>query len=111
MRRESAQRSFPARDGDARAVAGLRLDLEFVRQALGAAQAEAQAAAGGVAVLHRQLDVGDARARVEEHQLQPLARAVRHGSMQRDLAAAAVVERVARELARGGDDLGLVDQR
>ncbi len=101
---------FPARDRDPRAFAGLRLDVELVRQPLRAAQAEAQPAAGGVAVLQRQLDVRDARALVLERQAQTLARCRRSSDLEQHVAAAAVVERVARELAGRGDDLGLVDQ-
>ena len=80
-----------------------------LRQPLGAAEAEAQAAAGRVAVLQRQRDVGDARALVGEGQAHAAAPAVaQHLDAQR--AAAAVVDRVAAELARRGDDLGLIDQ-
>ena len=83
---------------------------ELVRQPACAAEAEAQADARREAVLQRELDVGDARALVDERQPQPRARARRASCVDLDVAAAAVDERVARELARRGDDLRLVDE-
>ena len=82
--------------------------MEVVGQALRAAQAQAQTAAAGVTVLQCLRDVGDAGAFVGEAQAQALLQAVMNA---RDvaLAAAAVVERVARQFACRRDELGLVD--
>src|ERR1044071_3018912 len=63
-----ARTSFPTCDGDASADAQVRFDGEFVAQALRAAQPEPETAAGGVAILQRQLDVGDAGTAIFEDQ-------------------------------------------
>src|SRR6185312_7042555 len=101
--------SFPARDRHARPAPRPRIDGKFIAQALGAPQPQAEPAAGRKAVLQRELDVCDARALVDERQAQAPARALGE-RLDLDLAAAAVDHGVARELARGRDDLGLVHQ-
>ena len=65
--------SLPARDRDARALAGRRLDVELVRELACAVQAEAETVAAGVAIAQRELDVGDTGAFVFECQSQPIA--------------------------------------
>jgi hypothetical protein len=92
-----------------RALSRARIDGEFVDQALGAAQAEAQAAAGGVAVAQRLLEVGMPGPSSTKTRPTP-ARACRRPAVEVDVAAAAVLDGVARQLAGGRDQLGLVDQ-
>src|SRR5687767_390179 len=57
----------PTLHGDGGALAGRAHDVERVHQAAGSRQAEAQAVAAGVAILHGELDIGDARALVASH--------------------------------------------
>src|SRR5215208_1014044 len=102
-------RSLPAGDGDARPLAHLRHDVELVHQAPGAAEPQPQAVAGREAVGEGALHVGDPRAVVLEDEPQPAA-SVLFDRQQPHGAAEAVVERVARQLARRGDELGLVHQ-
>src|SRR5690606_25248635 len=97
----------PFADLDVRALAGRALDLELVHEALGAGQTRAQPLAGGVALAHGQIDVDDAGALVVEDHLDAGARAVRR-LVQRDGAALAVDDDVARELGDGGGDAGLI---
>ena len=73
-------------------------------------QAQAHALAGGPAVGQRQLDVGDAGARSSKCRRRP-RRTPSSSDLPAHLAAAAVDQRVARQLAGRGDHLGLVDQR
>ena len=87
---------------------GARLDVELARQPLGAAQAEAEAVAGGVAVAQRGSMSGMPGPWSSKIRRTPRRGAV--DDLDLDRAAAAVVERVARQLAGGGDDLGLVDE-
>src|SRR5262245_46103532 len=89
--------SAPARDRHPCAFARFGLEGEFVRETLGAAQSEAEASSGGVAVLEREIDVSDAGAAIAEREPDAFAHAViQH--FDGDLAAAAVLQRVAREL-------------
>src|SRR5688500_12456702 len=96
--------SAPPGDDDASALTGLRIDLEFVGEPARAAEAEAEAGAGREAVAHGHLDVGDARALVLEGEAQP-APSEALDAFDGDLAAAAVLQGVPCELARGRDDL------
>ena len=89
--------------------AGRGLDVEVVREPARAAQTEPQPSARRVAVLHRQLDVRDAGAVVVEGQTEAAAPEVPR-PLDGDRAAAAVLDGVARQLARRRDDLGLIDQ-
>jgi len=90
-------------------LAGCGVQFKLVHQPLGAGQAQAQAAAGGPAVGHRQLEVGDARPFVAKGQAQAWAVVFfDHGPIH--MAAAAVHHGVARQLTDGGDQLGQVDQ-
>jgi len=59
------------RHHDARAFTWARDDLEFVHQASGPAQTQAQTTSGGEAVRHGLLDVGNARPMVFECQAKP----------------------------------------
>ena len=88
---------------------GRGLDLEFVDQPARAAQPEAQAVAGGVAVLAAPAAMSGMPGPLSS-KVRRTPRARRRHRLDARLAAAAVVERVARELAGGGDHLGLVDQ-
>src|ERR1700733_2998907 len=100
---------LPTRDGNAGALALCRHNGELVAQPPRTAQAEAHPLAGGVAVLQRQLDVRDAGSVVLEHDPDAAPCAILH-DVHGGLAALAVVERVARQFAGRGDDLGLIDQ-
>src|SRR6185295_11110669 len=102
--------SFPARDRDARAFARLRPDVELVRELACAVEAEAEAAAARIAVAQRQLDIGDAGTLVFERQAQARTLRAAVKALDAHLAAAAVDHGVTRQLARGGYDLGLLDQ-
>src|SRR5918993_6090465 len=102
-------RSSPTDDRDAGAFPRLGVNLELAGQAPRAAETEAEAAAGGVAIAHGELDIGDAGAFVLERQPQTAPPVIvdpidGHGP------APAVLDGVARQLAGGGDDLGLIDQ-
>ena len=90
---------------------GADCDLELVHQPLAARQAQAHAAARGPAVGQRQADVGDARPLVLEVQAQAAPHAVGLHHFPAHDAAAAVDQRVARQLAGRRDHLGLVHQR
>src|ERR1700761_4683489 len=100
--------SFPTCDTDFGAFAGFRDDRKFVAEPLGAAEAEPHALAGGEAVLERLFDIGNAGAPVPEGEAHAAAAALFDESGCH-FAAAAVIQRVARQFAGGGDDLGLVD--
>ena len=65
--------------------------------------------ARGKSILQGLLDIGDAWALVLERQPDPAAAALFH-DFEPQLAAAAIIQRVARKLAGGRDDLGLVDK-
>src|SRR5687767_2351453 len=100
----------PARDLDASALAGLGLDRELARETARASEPQAEPAARREAILEGQLEVGNTRAGIAEDQSEPPVRSV---AEQNDLrvTSPAVLERVARELARRRHDLGLVDER
>src|SRR3954452_13930845 len=63
-----ASRSVPSGNDDASAFTDLRIDREVMRRPPGAAEAEAQAVAGGVPVLEGQGQVCDAGTTVLERQ-------------------------------------------
>src|SRR5688572_11803296 len=102
-------RSSPTDDCDAGAFPRLGVNLELVRQAPRAAQTEAEPAAGGVAIAHGQLDIGDAGAFVLERQPQA-APPIVVDPVDGHRPAPTILDGVARQLARGSDDLGLIDQ-
>src|SRR4029079_5291647 len=102
--------SLPARDRDARAFARLRPDVELVRKFARAVEAEAEAVAGREAVAQSEVDVGDTRALVFEGKTQPAALRPALYALDAHLAAADVDDRVTRQFARSGHDLGLLDQ-
>ena len=96
---------FPLHDPDVRPGPGRRRDLELADQPLGAAQPQPEAVRGGEAVAHGHRDLGDARPLVVEVDLKADA-AVAADLEDRHLAAAAMHEGVAGQLADGGDELG-----
>src|ERR1700760_1048445 len=99
--------SFPTCDADFGAFAWLRRDREFVAETLGAAKAEPHPLAGRESILQGLLDIGDARALVFEGEANA-APAALFDEFQHNLSAPAIVQRVARKLAGGRDDLGLI---
>src|SRR5688572_24000297 len=101
---------LPASDRDARALAGRRFDVELVRELARTVEAEAEAIACRIAVAQREFDVDDAGALVFERQAQPDPLGALVDALDAHLAAAAVDHRVARQLAGGSYDLGLLDQ-
>src|SRR3954471_4774012 len=101
--------SSPARDRHAGPIAGARVDVELVREPARTRETEAEPVAARVPVLHGELDVRDSGTLVLEREAQPAARAFGDG-VEPDGSAAAVLQRVARELARGGHDFRLVDE-
>src|SRR6185503_2279729 len=102
--------SFPTRNRHARACAGLRPDVELVREFARTVEAEAEAVAGREAVAQRKLDVRDAGAVVFERQAQAGALGAFLHTFDAHVAAAAVNHSVTRQLAGGRHDLGLLDQ-
>src|SRR5947199_3919434 len=70
--------SLPTPDHLLRALPGMRLELEFVAEPLGAAEPEPQPASRGVAVGQRQLDVGDAGTLILEDEAHALAQPFLH---------------------------------
>src|SRR5207344_782736 len=101
-------RLLPAHDAHPGALAGLGPDVELIRQALRAAEPEAEALATGVAVAEGACDVRDSGALVDELQAHAAPDAAEH--LEFDPSASAVIERVARQFAGRGDDLRLIDQ-
>src|SRR4051812_42201888 len=99
----------PTLDGDPRAHADLGHDVELVRQPLRAAEAQAEAVPAGIAVLERLLDISDAGTAVGKGEADATPLALREG-FDFHFAAAAVNDGVARQLARGGHQLGLIHQ-
>src|SRR3989449_8250269 len=99
----------PASDGNTRPLSWSRDDLELVRQPLGAAQPQPQAAAAGVGVLERERQVLDAGPLVLEGEPKTEAPAVGDG-LQAHRAAAAVIDRVARQLTGRRHHLRLIYQ-
>src|ERR1700761_5302648 len=98
--------SLPTCDCDFGAFTRLRVDGKFVAETPGTAEAEPHALARGKAVLERLLDIGDPGPLVPDRQTPPpTSRLVEQ--VHRHLATAAIIQRVARQFARGGDDLGL----
>src|SRR5207302_5775394 len=85
-----------------------RLDREFVRQPLRAAEPQAESAAGRETIGHRGRDIANTRPVVGEGELHATARSLAH-DLDAQGAAAAVIDRVAGDLARRRDELGLVD--
>ena len=78
-------------------------------QTLGTTEPEPESVAGGISVLQCQADVRNAGAPILECQPQtPLA--VDDDRFKRQRAPPAVDERISRELAGRGDQLGLVDE-
>src|SRR5690606_26124325 len=106
---ERCSRSVPARDCDARAVPGWRVDGEFVAQTLRTAEPEAQAVRRGVAVGERERDIRDAGPPVAELEADAGPPGVAQCA-DRYLAPAAVRHGIASELARRGDELRLIHQ-
>src|SRR5688572_3587498 len=102
-------RSTPARDADARALSGPRVDFELVRQPFCAAQPESQAGARGIAVSQCNVDIRDAGALVDKCQAQTFPAAFVE-RLDDDFTPPAMEYRVAREFACGSNDLGLVNQ-
>src|SRR5262249_699493 len=94
---------------DPRAFPRSGTDVELVHQSLRAPEPEAEPVARGEAVLQRLLDVRDPRALVLEDEPEAALGSVVQALEQHD-AAAAVLHHLARDLARGGDDLRLVDE-
>src|SRR5687767_11282553 len=101
--------SFPPNDRHAGPLTRFGMDLELVHEPLRPSEAESHSVPCRVSVFHGQLDIGDSRTFVLEHQPQTAAVAVLH-HLEVDGAAPAVDQRVPRQLARGGDHLGLVDE-
>ena len=106
-RRRRGQRHVT--DDARRALAGRRVDVELVDEPLGAAEAEPEPVAGRVAVGAAPARCPDPRPLVLEQQPRRPTRALAPGG-RRHPPAAAVIDRVARELAGGGDELRLVDE-
>src|SRR6185312_2121184 len=102
--------SAPAGYRNPCSFAGLRFDGELIAQTARSAQAKPEAAACGVAIFQREVEVFDARAAVDESEPYTPARSfVQH--LDEHFAAAAVIQRVAGKLARRGDDLRLIHER
>src|SRR5690349_25161326 len=99
----------PTRQCDDGAATRRRLDIELVAEPLGAAEPQSEAVPRGKAVAQRLGDVGDARPLVGEDQPQAAPDAGAQ-AVETQIAAAAIVDRIARDLAGGGHDLGLVDE-
>src|SRR5262249_356861 len=90
-------------------VAGRRLEVELIAQALCARHAHAEPAGSRIAILHGQFDIGNARSLVFKYETKStLAR--RRDRFNACSAAAAMVDSIARDLARRCDKLGLIDQ-
>src|SRR6187399_1263251 len=100
--------SLPAGDGHARSLAWGGLDLEIVHQPLRARQSQTQTLPRGPPVGEGELEVRNPRPLVDEGQSQPLALAV-HDDLRAHDTALPVDDDVAGQLARRGDDLGLID--
>src|SRR5271165_5932530 len=99
----------PTRQSDDGALTRRGADFKLVGKAFGAAETEAQPATAGVAILHCQREVSDAWPLVGKGQAHAATPAVGdHFDTQR--AAAAVIERIATDLARRSDKLGLLHQ-
>ena len=62
--------SFPSNNDHTGAFAGARGDLKFIDQSFGSAQSESQTPAGGIAVFHGKLEIGDAGTFIFEYHLQ-----------------------------------------
>src|SRR5262245_29872374 len=101
--------ALPLDGGHDRALADLGPQVQFVHQPARAGQAKAEPAGGREAVGEGPVHVRDAEAFVGEDEADPLSGTVGH-RLDVDPATAAVDQRVAGELARRRDDLGLVDQ-
>src|SRR4051812_8113069 len=102
--------SAPAGNRNPRSFTRPGVDGELIRQAPRAAQAETESSAGGVAVLQGEIEIDDAGALVREREPPAFADAT-FQYLDEPFAAAAVLERVARQLAGRRDELGLVDER
>jgi len=86
-----------------------RIQIEETARANFSAQAQTHASASGVTVFQGKLDIRDTGTFVREKQLQSLATTIIE-ALQCDRAASPIVQNIAGEFARGGDDLGLVYQ-
>ena len=104
-----AESQFPPGDRHARAFAGFRLDFELIRKPFGSAESEPEAAAGRKTVLQGAFDIGDPGTAIFEAGAQT-APAVALDNLDVGPSATAVDQSVARELAGGRDDLGLVNK-
>src|SRR3954451_7978444 len=91
----------PLRHRHGGAPVGVRVDIELVHESSGARQPEPQAAARGVAVAQRGLDVADPRTAVARDHHEPVAVGLLAG-MHHDLARADVHDDVARHLRDRG---------
>ena len=102
---------LPLANGHGRAAARCAVDLHLVHQAPRAGQAHPRPAAGGEAVAHRLIDVGDARAVIGHDDLD--ARLLPGGATLADddspVPVGGVAHDVARQLGDGGGDAALID--
>src|SRR5262249_43138370 len=85
------------------------MDLELAAEALGAAQAEAQAGSCGVTILHCQFYIGNSGTMIFECEAQSFSDPIVH-RIEADGAAAAIDQGIPRQFAGRGDDLGLIHQ-
>src|SRR3989442_6702607 len=106
----SSNRAPPLLHGDRRALSHDGDDLELVHQAFRARQAGAHALRGRVPILHRALDVRNARAFVAGNDPDALAIAVLFEA-EEDLALLGVHQDVARDFGNGGGNDRLLTAR
>src|SRR5690606_20261400 len=100
---------LPSNDRDPSPLTRCRGDRELVRQPLGARQPEPESTSRGIAIPHREGDIGNARTRIGERQ--PKAPPARLIDMLDDgVPAPAVLDHVARQFAGGRHDLRLIDE-
>src|SRR5512146_3275342 len=102
-------KSCPAGNGDTCPLSGTGPDVEFVGQPLRAPQAESQAGACGVSISKRQGNVRNPRPLILEREAQSPAHTVLE-RLESYRATMAVEDDVPRQLARGSDNLGLIDE-